>query len=109
MLSFSGVTSISDPSQVNLNYRYTLTQVAEQLGYTHWTKAHELIQILKNQKGFDMKASDNKYHISMRVGKAETSITNKYSEVAVDLLRSVLNSEEFTLDTGTIQEEKKAK
>jgi hypothetical protein len=56
-----------------------------------------------------MKASDNKYHISMRVGKAETSITNKYSEVAVDLLRSVLNSEEFTLDTGTIQEEKKAK
>lgn len=102
-----GVTSIADPSQVNLNYRYTLTQVANELGYSYWSKAHDLIQVLKDQTGFDMKASDNKYHITMRVGKAEKSVTNKYSEAAVDLLRSVLNGEKYELDTKPIPEEKK--
>jgi hypothetical protein len=104
-----GVTSIADPSQVNLNYRYTLSQVAEELGYTYWSKAHDLIQVLKDQTGFDMKASDNKYHITMRVGKAAKSVTNKYSEAAVDLLRSVLNGEKYVLDTGPINEDKKSK
>lgn len=97
-----GVTSIADPSQVNLNYRYTLTQVAEELGFTYWSKAHDLIQTLKEQTGFDMKASDNKYHISMRVGKAEKSVTNKYSEAAVDILRAVLNGDLYELDTKPI-------
>lgn len=97
-----GVTSIEDPSQVNLNFRYTLSQVAEELGFTYWSKAHELIQILKDQTGFDMKASDNKYHITMRVGKAEKSVTNKYSEAAVALLRAVLNGEKYDLDVGTV-------
>ncbi|HZW25340.1 MAG TPA: SIR2 family protein [Gallionella sp.] len=96
-----GVTSIDDPSQVNLNYRYTLSQVAEKLGFTYWSKAQDLIQILKNDTGFDIKGSDNKYHITMRVGKAEKSVTNKYSEAAVDLLRAVLNGENYTLDVGT--------
>lgn len=104
-----GVTSIADPSQVNLNYRYTLSQVAEELGFTYWSKAHDLIQVLKDQSGFDMKSSDNKYHITMRVGKAEKSVTNKYSEPAVDLLRAVLNGEKYELDTGPIKEGKKSK
>lgn len=104
-----GVTSIADPSQVNLNYRYTLSQVAEELGFTYWSKAHDLIQVLKDQSGFDMKSSDNKYHITMRVGKAEKSVTNKYSEPAVDLLRAVLNGEKYELDTGPIKEGKKTK
>lgn len=104
-----GVTSIADPSQVNLNYRYTLSQVAEELGFTYWSKAHDLIQIVKSQTGFDMKASDNKYHITMRVGKAEKSVTNKYSEAAVDLLRAVLKGEKYTPDTGPIKSEKAQK
>jgi hypothetical protein len=98
-----GVTSIADPSQVNLNYRYTLSQVAEELGFNYWSKAHDLIQVLKDQTGFDMKSSDNKYHITMRVGKAEKSVTHKYSEPAVDLLRAVLNGEKYQIDTGPIK------
>lgn len=104
-----GVTSIADPSQVNLNYRYTITQVAEELGFTHWSKAIDLIRKLKEQSGFDMKASDNKYHITMRVGKAEKSVTNKYTEAAVDLLRAVLNGEKYELDTQPIESSTKAK
>lgn len=101
-----GVTSIADPSQVNLNYRFTLTQVAEQLGFTYWGKAHELIQVLKDQTGFDMKASDNRYHITMRVGKAEKSVPNKYSEAAVDILRAVLNGDTYKLDPQPIKDPK---
>ena len=102
-----GVTSIDDPSQVNLNYRYTLSQVAEELGFTYWGKAHDLIHILRDKTGFYMKATDNKYHISMRIGKAEKSVTNKYSEAAVDLLRAVLNGEKYEFDAGTINAGKK--
>ena len=104
-----GVTSLADPSQVNLNYRYTLTQVADELGFTYWSKANDLIKALKDQTGFNMKASDNKYHITMRVGKAVKSVTNKYSEAAVDLLRAVLNGEKYELDTQPIEGSKRAK
>lgn len=104
-----GVTSISDPSQVNFNYRYTLSQVAEELGFSYWSKAHDLIRDLKNATDFDMKASDNKYHITMRVGKAEKSVTNKYSEAAVDILRAVRDGTDYTLDTGPVTDSKKSK
>ena len=92
-----GVTTISDPSQVNLNYKYTLTQVANELGYDYWNPANELITIIKDQTGFDLKASDNVYHIKMRTGKAEGSVTNKYSEACVDLLRAVKEGKKYTL------------
>jgi SIR2-like domain len=98
-----GVTSISDPSQVNLNYKYTLSGVAEELGFGYWSKALELINILKEQSGFDMKASDNAYHITLRTGKAAKSITNKYSEAAIDLLRKVLNGETYQLEKDPIK------
>ena len=92
-----GVASLGDPSQVNLNYICTLTGVAEQLGFNHWGKAHELIGILKTESGFDMKASDNAYHITMKVGKAKGSVTNKYTQAAVDLLSKVLHGEKYVL------------
>lgn len=92
-----GVTSISDPAQVNLNYKYTLTQVGDELGVGGWHKAHQLIQVLFDQSEFDMKASDNIYHIKMRTGKAAGSFTNKYSEAAVDLLRAVAVGKPYKL------------
>jgi len=92
-----GVTSIADPAQVNLNYKYTLTQVANELGYDYWNPANDLIARLKDETGFDLKAADNTYHIKMRTGKAEGSVTNKYSEACVDLLRAVKDSKPYRL------------
>nr|WP_223875599.1 SIR2 family protein [Xanthomonas sontii] len=97
-----GLTTISDPSQVNLNYLYTLTGVAEQLGYGYWSKAHDLIRELYRQTGFDMKSTDNVYHISMRTGNAAASKTNKYSQKAVDLLRKFRDGEEYKIETMTV-------
>jgi hypothetical protein len=101
-----GLTTISDPSQVNLNYLYTLTGVAEQLGYGYWSKAHDLIRDLYYQTGFDMKSTDNVYHISMRTGNAAASKTNKYSQKAVDLLRKFRDGEEYQIETMTVNVKK---
>jgi len=98
-----GVTTLSDPSQVNLNYKYTLTQVANELGYDYWNRANELITKVKDETGFDLKASDNVYHIKMRTGKAEGSVTNKYSEACVDLLRAVEEGKKYTLQKQDVK------
>jgi hypothetical protein len=97
-----GVTSLSDPSQVNLDYKYVLTGVAEKLGYKTWHKAEELIGILKDESGFDMKASDNKYHIKMKTGHAAKSQTHKYTDAAVDLLNKVLQGQDYKLETKPV-------
>jgi len=97
-----GVTSLSDPSKVNLEYKYVLTEVAYQLGFKTWHKADELITILRDQSGFDMKASDNKYHIQVRMGHRSKSISHKYTDVAVDLLRKVMDDEEYQVEKETV-------
>lgn len=98
-----GVTTLSDPSQVNLNYKYTLTQVANELGYDYWSPANDLINRVKADTGFDLKASDNLYHIKMRTGKAEGSVTNKYSEACVDLLRLAKENKKYTLQKQDVK------
>lgn len=101
-----GVTSLADPSKVNIDYKYVLTGVAQELGFSTWHKADELITILRDQSGFDMKASDNKYHIKMKLGHKSENWTHKYTDAAVDLLRKVLNGDLYELDTGLVDAEK---
>ncbi|HDK7176522.1 TPA: SIR2 family protein [Clostridium botulinum] len=90
-----GITSISNPEAVNITYPYTLTQVAERLGYKSWYNANELIEKIKNENEFDMKATDNKYHISIKTGK--TCCSRKYSNECIDLLNKVKNDEEYQI------------
>ena len=101
-----GVTAISDPSQVNLDYKYVLTGVAKELGYKTWHNADKLITLLRDQTGFDMKASDNKYHILMKTGDADASRVHKYTDAAVDLLRKVRDGEEYKVDEGKVDADK---
>jgi len=104
-----GVTSLSDPSQVNLSYKYTLTQVANELGYDYWSPANDLISVVAAETGFDLKASDNVYHIKMRTGKAAGSVTNKYSEACVDLLRAVRDKKPYEVQKQEVKIEKAEK
>lgn len=101
-----GVTSLSDPSQVNLSYKYTLTQVANELGYDYWSPANDLISVVAAETGFDLKASDNVYHIKMRTGKAAGSVTHKYSEACVDLLRAVRDKKPYKVQKQEVKVEK---
>lgn len=97
-----GVTSIANPSQVNLDYRYALTGVGIELGFNGWHKAQDLINILLADTGFDMRATDNKYHIAIKTGHKSGQFTHRYSDAAVDLLGKVLRGEAYELDQGTV-------
>jgi len=90
-----GITTLDHASKVNATFPYTLTQVAERLGYTYWSHANQLIDLVKQQTGFDIKESDNSYHITLRTGNK--SSTNKYSQAVVDLLAKVAKGEAYTL------------
>jgi hypothetical protein len=79
-----GISNVSNP---NIDYPYILTQVAKKLGYSSWSHAHKLLLKANEVLGYDIKASDNEYHLAIKSGS--TQITRKYSEKLVTLLRSL--------------------
>lgn len=90
-----GVAMLDDPSQLNLQYPYNLTQIAQQLGYSNWHSANRLIEKLHRNNGINIKGTDNKYHILIKTGKMEM---HKYSRHAVELLKKVDKGEEYTIE-----------
>jgi len=80
-----GISTISDPSALNVTYPYTITTMAEKLGLKTWHPVHKLLEIIKERNGVDLKASDNEYHVTAKIGKTEF---HKYSEKTVDLVNS---------------------
>lgn len=101
-----GIAAIGDPTKINLHFPFTLTMVAELLGYQGWNAANQLIDLVKEQTGFDLKSSDNTYHITMRTGKS--SSTHKYSQACVDLLKAALEGKPYTLAQDCVVDAKKA-
>ena len=91
-----GITTLANPSAVNARYPFSLTQVAKELGHPTWHKANQLIDRLAREKEVNLKASDNKYHVAIMAGSVMQ--THKYSQAAVDLLRSVETDEPYNLD-----------
>lgn len=81
-----GITQADD---VNKSHPYTLSIVGEKLGFNGWNGAHKLLQKIKNDKGVDIRATDNQYHCAVKVGKKDTSLARKYSEALVVLLEKV--------------------
>lgn len=91
-----GITTLDDPSAVNAMYPFTLTQVGKGLGYKNWYYANQLIAKIEKEKGINIKESDNKYHVAIRVG--EVTQTHKYSQAAIDLLANVKNGESYQVE-----------
>ncbi|WP_210367942.1 SIR2 family protein [Bacillus sp. REN3] len=90
-----GVAMLDDPSQLNLQYPFNLTQIGEQLGYPTWYGANKLIAEIIRNKGVNIKETDNKYHVLIKTGKTEM---HKYSKHALELLREVNEGKEYTID-----------
>ena len=70
-----GIGNVSSP---NLQHPYILTQVGQMLGYSGWNSVHKLMPLINEAAGFDVKASDNEFHIAVMAGK-RTKV-HKYSE-----------------------------
>lgn len=91
-----GITTLDNPSALNAKYPYLLTNLGENLGGKTWHCAHKLIERLRQDSGVDIKASDNRYHIAVKSGKA--TINHKYSEDALVLLRKVGAGEKYDVE-----------
>jgi len=90
-----GITSRVDSRIVNIEYPYTLSDIATLLGYPSWNFADNLISIIKRDKGYNIKGSDNKYHIGIRTGKS--SFNRKYSKELFELLNKVRTKKEYEI------------
>jgi hypothetical protein len=91
-----GITFLDKPVYFNEAFPYTITAIAEQLGEKHWSYVNNFIQKIIDDKGIDIKATDNCYHYKVKTGAKST--THKYSKEAVNLLRKVKNGETYTLE-----------
>lgn len=89
-----GITTADDPSKFNMHFPYTLTQVGNELGFSSWHNANKLLEIVTRETGINLKASDNKYHLKVKLGQ---SSTHKYSRAAVELLQRVQSGEDFSV------------
>ncbi len=97
-----GVTSVGDSSKINLTHRYVITEVYKLLGLKSWKSVNDLIKRIEDEKGVNIKGFDNKYHVNVKFGVAETSKSHKYSDAFVDLLKKVIAGEEYQVDTEEI-------
>lgn len=91
-----GITTLDNPSAINAMYPFSLTLVGEELGFDSWHYANQLIARIEKDKGVNIKASDNKYHIAIMAGKIMQ--THKYSQAAIDLLSSVLAGDDYQVE-----------
>ena len=103
-----GVTSLADPSKVNIDYKYAATGVGQQLGYDTWHEVRKIITQIKEKTGFDITATDNKYHIALKLGHKSPQLTHRYTEAAVDLFKKVIAGEKYELDTSVVNIDKVA-
>lgn len=90
-----GITSVVDPSQVNIEYPYTLSEIGKMLGYKNWYYANELMNAIREDNGYDIKASDNKYHIKIKTGG---SAMRKYSYALYELLQKKKNGTDYKIE-----------
>lgn len=93
--SLLGITSINNPNQ---SHPFTLTQLAGRIGLPNWQAADKLLHRIKEEKGIDLRSTDNRYHCRIKTGTRETSSTRKWSQQEADLLSDVLNGNDFEID-----------
>ena len=96
LLTLFGLGTLDNGQHINASFCYTMTQLAEKLGYERWHPVHALMTKIREEKGVDIKNSDNKYHL--RINSGENSVFRKYSQEAFHLLDKVKNNLPYELD-----------
>jgi hypothetical protein len=90
-----GIASIKDYSAASALHPLTATKLGLALGGKGWHKANQLIDKVKQEKGIDLKTSDNRYH---RAEKLNKTILHKYSKDMLELLKRVRDGVEYDID-----------
>ena len=82
-----GVAALNNPALLNITHPFLPGAAAQKFGLS-WQKFNQLITALSQAHGFDMRASDNKYHAFIKP-------TRRYSQEAIDLLEKFQKGEEL--------------
>lgn len=74
-----GIAALNNPALLNITHPFLPGTAAKQFGNISWQKFNQLIEHLADQTGFNMRASDNKFH-------AHIPPIRRYSQEGIDLL-----------------------
>lgn len=91
-----GVSTLDNPMDFNILYRYRLTDVAHELGYDTWHYANHIIEDIEEERGVNIKESDNQYHMDIAFHRNDPD--HRYSDSAIELLRKARDDEEYALN-----------
>lgn len=97
-----GVTSVGDPSKINLTHKYVISEVVKILGLKNIYQANQLIKKIEAEKGINVKGFDNRYHVNVRFGMAASSKSHVYSDAFVELMRKVSMNEPYEVDAEEV-------
>ena len=89
-----GIAELNNGQALNASFPYTISNLASMLDLSSWHYVHKEFEKLHKSKNFSIKASDNSYHVFIKSGKGGVS---KYSTDALELVRKLINGEEFDL------------
>lgn len=99
-----GLATVNDFSLPAVQHPYSPTEFAKKMGMKHWVRVNELINQIAEEKGVNIKLTDNRYHRATRHNK---TVFHAYSDEAAELLKKVKNGEPYELDLGIPDEEPK--
>lgn len=92
-LRLLGIGTIGDPEKLLAMYPMRISQLAEKLGLPNWYYVDKAIKQVEKTTNFNIKNSNNQYHIDIGITQSE----HRYSIDALELIRKVINSEDYTL------------
>jgi hypothetical protein len=88
-----GIGNLADAEQLMTIYSMRISQVAQRLGLGYWYYVDQIIKQIQHQTGFNLKDSNNIYHINIGINQSE----HRYSMEAVHLLEKLMNGEDYTV------------
>ncbi|WP_337240261.1 SIR2 family protein [Proteus faecis] len=89
-----GIAELNNGQALNANYPYTISDLAKHLNMSYWYYVNKEFEKIKEEKDFDIKASDNQYHVTIHAGK---NCVHKYSPFALELLKKVINNDDYEI------------
>lgn len=99
-IKLMGIGTITDPEKIMAMFPMRISQLADKLGLSYWYLVDKAIKQIQLDTGFNLKESNNIYHINIGINQAE----HRYSLEAINLIKDVLNQESYTVivdDKGT--------
>ncbi|RBY14515.1 hypothetical protein DS983_17310 [Escherichia coli] len=78
----------------NASYPYTISELAKLLDMGSWHYVHKVLERIHKETGFNIKSSDNNYHVLVKTGKEGV---HKYSPAAFELIKKIINGQKYKL------------